>query len=169
MTKLVVLSDGHNTPQAIKRILKAEKGASAVIYLGDGLRDLELALTEYPALRVYAVAGNCDFNAMEPQDGLAAFDKVVIFYTHGHMYGVKYDLDTLAQAAKARGAEVALFGHTHRALAETRDGVLLFNPGSCGRTYGGADTYGVLRLENGRVVSAEHRNVPGPGEAAERR
>ena len=47
-------------------------------------------------MKVYAVAGNCDFGALEPLDGLAAFDQVVVFYTHGHMYGVKYDLDTLA-------------------------------------------------------------------------
>ncbi len=65
-------------------------------------------------MKVYAVAGNCDFGALEPLDGLAAFDQVVVFYTHGHMYGVKYDLDTLADAAAARGAEVALFGHTHK-------------------------------------------------------
>ena len=169
MTKLVILSDSHNTPEALRRIFAAEKDMDAAVFLGDGLRDLDKVAPQYAWLRVYAVAGNCDYGALEPQDGLAAFDKVVIFYTHEHMYGVKYDLDTLAQAAKARGAEVALFGHTHRALAETRDGVLLFNPGSCGRTYGGADTYGVLRLENGRVISAEHRNVPGPGEAAERR
>ena len=160
MTKLVVLSDSHNTPQAIKRILKAEKGASAVIYLGDGLRDLELALTECPALRVYAVAGNCDFNSMEPQDGLAAFDQVVIFYTHGHMYGVKYDLDTLTDAAEARGAEVALFGHTHVPVAKQHGSVFLFNPGSCGRCYTGPDTYGILTLDKGKVTAYEHKEVP---------
>ncbi|MFR9068635.1 MAG: metallophosphoesterase family protein [Faecalibacterium prausnitzii] len=91
----------------------------ALIFLGDGLRDLELALTLCPKLRAYSVAGNCDYGALEPTDGLAAFDGVVIFYTHGHMYGVKYDLDTLADAASARGAEVALFGHTHIPHAET--------------------------------------------------
>ena len=160
MTKLVVLSDSHNTPQAIKRILKAEKGTSAVIYLGDGLRDLELALTEYPALRVYAVAGNCDFNALEPQDGLAAFDQVVVFYTHGNMYGVKYDLDTLAEAARVRGAELALFGHTHIPCDEVRAGVRLFNPGSCGHSYTGSASYGVLLLDKGAVVQAEHKEVP---------
>ena len=74
------------------------------------------------------------------QDGLAAFDGVLIFYTHGHMYGVKYDLDTLADAASARGAEVALFGHTHIPHAETRSKVFLFNPGSCGRCYTGPNS-----------------------------
>ena len=92
MTKLLILSDSHNSTGAVERILHAESDATAVIFLGDGLRDLEEALTFYPKMKVYAVAGNCDFGALEPLDGLAAFDQVVIFYTHGHMYGVKYDL-----------------------------------------------------------------------------
>ena len=160
MTKLLILSDSHGSTQAVRRILAAEKDIDAVIFLGDGLHDLELALTEAPKMRVYSVAGNCDFGALEPLDGLAAFDSVVIFYTHGHMYGVKYDLDTLAEAAAARGAEVALFGHTHIPLEEQHGTVLLFNPGSCGRCYTGPDTYGVLTLADGRVLRAEHKEVP---------
>lgn len=161
MTKLLILSDSHNGRLAIERILKAEAGSiDALIFLGDGLRDLEQALTLYPRLRAYAVAGNCDFGALEPLDGLAAFDQVVVFYTHGHMYGVKYDLDTLADAAAARGANVALFGHTHIPLARQINDVFLFNPGSCGRCYTGPDTYGILTLADGKVVSHEHKEVP---------
>ena len=129
MTKLLILSDSHGGSDAIARILKAEReNIDALIFLGDGLRDLELALTKYPRLR--------------------------------HMYGVKYDLDTLADAAAARGAQVALFGHTHIPLAETRGRVFLFNPGSCGRCYTGADTYGILTLADGKVVGHEHKEVP---------
>ena len=161
MTRLLILSDSHNSREAIERILKAEAATiDALIFLGDGLRDLELALTRYPKLRAYAVAGNCDYGALEPLDGLVAFDQCVIFYTHGHMYGVKYDLDTLTDAASARGAEIALFGHTHIPLAEQRGKVFLFNPGSCGRSYTGPNTYGILTLDNGKVVSHEHKEVP---------
>lgn len=160
MTKLLIMSDSHNSRPAVERILKAERDIDALIFLGDGLRDLELALASFPHVRAYAVAGNCDYGALEPLDGLAAFDKVVIFYTHGHMYGVKYDLDTLAEAAAARGADVALFGHTHVPYNERRGGVLLFNPGSCGRCYTGPDTYGIMVLDNGSIVSCEHKEVP---------
>ena len=161
MTRLLILSDSHNSREAIERILKAEAATiDALIFLGDGLRDLELALTRYPKLRAYAVAGNCDYGALEPLDGLVAFDQCVIFYTHGHMYGVKYDLDTLTDAASARGAEIALFGHTHIPLAEQRGKVFLFNPGSCGRCYTGPNTYGILTLADGKVVGHEHKEVP---------
>ena len=132
MTKLLILSDSHNSRLAIENILAAEADSiDALIFLGDGLRDLEQALTFYPSLRAYAVAGNCDFGALEPLDGLAAFDGVVVFYTHGHMYGVKYDLDTLSDAAAARGAN-----------------------------YTGPNTYGILTLADGKVVSHEHKEVP---------
>jgi putative phosphoesterase len=160
MTKLVILSDSHNSPEAVRRVFQAEPDMTAAVFLGDGLRDLDRVAPEFSWLRIYAVAGNCDFNALEPYDGLAAFDGVLLFYTHGHNYGVKYDLDTLAEAARARGADVALFGHTHEACKEKRDGVLLFNPGSCGRSYGSDDTYGVMILANGQILSAEHKPVP---------
>ena len=141
MTKLLILSDSHNSASAVERILHAESDANAVVFLGDGLRDL-------------------DFGALEPLDGLAAFDQVVVFYTHGHMYGVKYDLDTLADAAAARGAEVALFGHTHKPIALQKNGVFLFNPGSCGRCYTGPNTYGVMLLDKGKITSFAHKEVP---------
>ena len=130
MTKLLVLSDSHGGRAAIERVLLKENANIDALVL------------------------------LEPTDGLAAFDGVVIFYTHGHMYGVKYDLDTLADAASARGAEVALFGHTHIPHAETRSGVFLFNPGSCGRCYTGPDTYGILTLDGGKVTAYEHKEVP---------
>ena len=161
MTKLLVLSDSHGARGAIERILnKEQNNVDAVIFLGDGLRDLEQTLAFFPHLRVYSVAGNCDFGALEPLDGLAAFDQVVVFYTHGHMYGVKYDLDTLADAAAARGAEVALFGHTHKPIALQKNGVFLFNPGSCGRCYTGPNTYGVMLLDKGKITSFAHKEVP---------
>ena len=145
MTKLLILSDSHSNRLALEHILKAEADhIDALIFLGDGLRDLEQTLTLYPRLRAYAVAGNCDFGALEPLDGLAAFDGVVVFYTHGHMYGVKYDLDTLSDAA----------------AAEQRGDVFLFNPGSCGRCYTGPNTYGILTLADGKVVGHEHKEVP---------
>lgn len=163
MTKLVVISDSHNDSAAIKRILRQEKGVSAVIFLGDGVKDLDLAMTEHASLRAYVVSGNCDFGAMEPPEGLAAFDGVLIFYTHGHLYGVKSGLDRLAETAKARGADVALFGHTHTPANETVDGVLLFNPGSCSYGAMAPAGYGVLTLEAGKVLAAEHKPMPRPG------
>ena len=52
VTKLLILSDSHNSRLAIENILAAEADSiDALIFLGDGLRDLEQALTFYPSLR----------------------------------------------------------------------------------------------------------------------
>ena len=67
---------------------------------------------------------------------------VKIFYTHGHYYGVKSGLYTFACAARERGAQVALYGHTHNALEDYDDGLYLLNPGSLNSweaTYGTVD------------------------------
>ena len=73
------------------------------------------------------------------------------------MYGVKYDLDTLADAASARGAEVALFGHTHRRelVRGVGTAATVFNPGSL--RDGGS--YGVITIENGKC-SFTWKRVP---------
>ncbi len=98
------------------------------------------------------MAGNCDYGALEPLDGLAAFDQVVVFYTHGHMYGVKYDLDTLAtMPPPPAGLRWRCSATPTFPRAEQRGKVFLFNPGSCGRCYTGPNTYGVLTLDNGKV------------------
>ena len=57
MTKLLVLSDSHGGRAAIERVLlKENANIDALVFLGDGLRDLEQALTPYPRLRAYSVA-----------------------------------------------------------------------------------------------------------------
>ncbi len=160
MTRLIVLSDSHGDADAIRRVLASEKNIGAVIYLGDGARDMEEVIAEFPGLRYYCVIGNCDFHSFDPRDAIAPFEKVIVYYTHGHIHGVKFSTTALAQAAKARGATVALFGHTHIPLYEESDGITLFNPGSCGRCYTGRNTYGILTLADGKIVSAEHQFVP---------
>ena len=61
-------------------------------------------------------------------------------------------LDTLCGAARAAGAQLALYGHTHRARLETREGLILLNPGAIGRA--ARPGYAVLTVEDGRF-SAE--------------
>ena len=51
MTKLLILSDSHNSASAVERILHAESDANAVVFLGDGLRDLEAV--SYTHLRAH--------------------------------------------------------------------------------------------------------------------
>ena len=151
MTKLLVLSDSHGGRAAIERVLlKENANIDALVFLGDGLRDLEQALTPYPRLRAYSVAGNCDYGALEPMDGLAAFDQTIMFYTHGHMYGVSFELETIKEEARARKADIVMFGHTHKPHLEyCEDGLVVLNPGSLSypRQDGRKPSYMLMELD----------------------
>lgn len=88
---------------------------------------------------------------------LAPFGGVLFYYTHGHLYGVKSGLTELAEAADARGAQSALFGHTHRQTLEKRGGVVLFNPGALSSQCGEGH-YGIAIVQEGSV-RFEHRKL----------
>lgn len=155
--KLLVVSDVHGDLDALERAVDAEADADAVIFLGDGLREAEDLQDMRPELKIYSVRGNCDYVSFAPPDGLAAFGGVLFYYTHGNLYNVKNELDTLADAARARGTDAALYGHTHCAGCEERSGVVLFNPGALSRVQG-RGSYGVVMVENG-APRFEHRRV----------
>ena len=52
-------------------------------------------------------------------------------------------------AAKEKGADIALYGHTHVAHDEEVDGIRLFNPGSLGYE----KSFGVIEIRDGQVLS----------------
>ena len=75
--------------------------------------------------------------------------------THGHRYSVKYQLDSLLNAAYFQQANLVLFGHTHRALHTVVEGIHLVNPGSAGLST--PPTWAKIILQQGEepVVSIE--------------
>lgn len=163
MTRVLIVSDTHGAKDSLRWVLTHEQ-ADALIFLGDGMGDLEVVREVKPkGFFVYRVRGNCDFAFPDdPAQGLAGFGGVLIFYTHGHGYGVKSGLYQLMEAAEERMADVALYGHTHRQqldFEDLEDHPTLFNPGSLG--FGGQ--YGVMECDEGEYKIIECR-VP----AAER-
>lgn len=150
-TTILVVSDVHGRLRSLRWLLDNES-ADAMFYLGDGLYDLNAALelrktpVPYP---IYRVAGNCDVGYSEPTEGMVPFAGVLFFYTHGHHYGVKTGSGQLAESAGNRGADVALFGHTHvRELTRYRGAATVFNPGSL--RDGGS--YGVITVTDGQCA-----------------
>ncbi len=159
MKKIVIASDSHGSADALRRILRAEPDAHSFIFLGDGYRDLEGLQEEFPAVRFYWVLGNCDWSEQGLAEGLLPLEGLLFFYTHGHEYHVKSSLLSLTYAAQSKGADVALFGHTHQPVQDSMNGVILFNPGSVGRDFRGHPSYGVALCDQGKV-QLEHKEVP---------
>ena len=124
--KIAVVSDSHGNKHAIDQIFKNYE-FDHLIFLGDGIEDLG----EYKYLdNVHIVRGNCDFFSDMPDQKILQLGGLCIFATHGHKYMVKFSRGILANEALKTGAQIALYGHTHKANDEYINGVRLINPGA---------------------------------------
>ena len=128
--RVIVMSDSHGDFFRVRRIFEENPGAGCFIHLGDGAKDFEEAGWLFPGSPRLSVQGNCDLGREEPLTGLIELEGRRIFYTHGHLFHAKYGLDELERAGRERKADVVLYGHTHRADAQYRDGLWILNPGS---------------------------------------
>lgn len=146
--KILVLSDVHSMISYAERIIEQEK-PDEVFFCGDGLRDMQESAKFYPSIRFHFVAGNCDFLSAQAEQMITLEGKS-IFLTHGHRYNVKLEYRlgylTLRERAKALGADIVLFGHTHEADTCYRDGLVMMNPGAVNN-----GRYGVITIENGVI------------------
>lgn len=114
--EILVFSDSHGRRAKIEEAVQRQiKKPDAVIFLGDGLRDVTDA--EIGDIPIYAVKGNCDtmsmFSMDAPDEQCLILGDKRFFFTHGNRYGVKSTLTPLINEAARRDADVVLFGHTH--------------------------------------------------------
>lgn len=142
--RVLVISDVHGDVRGVCEAIEQQPDARVVLFLGDGLRQMEDAAERYPDREFYMVPGNCDFGAGSIPVRQETFGGKRFYFTHGHLHDVKYTLYRLELAAREAGADIVLFGHTHNPYEEYADGLYLFNPGSLryGRTYGYVDIVG---------------------------
>lgn len=130
MSNIVVMSDSHGRLPQTEKFLSILDEADYIFFLGDGGSDINFLNGAYRS-KLHYVFGNCDFRSGRREE-FVEIDGVKFFLTHGHEYGVKSDYLSLSYAAKEKGADCALFGHTHRPVI-LKDGTLtLINPGSIG-------------------------------------
>ncbi len=144
--RILVMSDCHGSRRALQTALDAHPDIKQVFYLGDGVRDIEEMMQFYPEKQFNIVSGNCDWNSMYPSYGEKVIEGVRIIYTHGHRYNVKYTTEKLYETALNVGATLVLYGHTHRANSEYRDGVYIVNPGALHGAREGREGYAVIDI-----------------------
>ncbi len=66
------------------------------------------------------VAGNNDFFSSLPREKEIMAGNYRVFMTHGHYYYVGSGIEDLKREALARGADVAMFGHTRTSADRIR-------------------------------------------------
>ncbi len=146
--KLLVLSDSHGSLRPMEHAVSRER-PDYIVHLGDHDRDAARLGARFPETPLISVPGNCDNPPPKTiWTKVLDFDGVKILLTHGHVYRVKRGLLEIELAAREAGADVALFGHTHRAFCEEKDGLWLLNPGACGNW---SATYGIVEIQNHRA------------------
>lgn len=152
--KILVFSDSHGSYSRLERAADAHPDADMYIFLGDGLRDADRLFESKRGIASVAVKGNCDisgvgFSDVYLDEQTIDLSGIRIFCCHGHKYGVKSSELNLWFRAKEKGADLALFGHTHVPFERVYEGVRLFNPGSVS-----LGSYGVIYIENGAVIAS---------------
>ena len=152
MLKILVFSDSHSVLRFMRRCIDMTQ-PDVVLHLGDFVRDADAIASEYPNLRFFQVAGNCDRGRVPPDFPEILVEKLggaKIYMTHGHMQGVKLFLDKLILDGQRCGADVILYGHTHEPdCRKLPEGQWIMNPGSAGN-YGG--TAGIILLDGKDIV-----------------
>jgi hypothetical protein len=138
-----VVSDTHGLvrPEAIEAL----RGSDVILHAGDvGGSHVLQELGELAP--VIAVRGNVDggWARLLPERRRLDLGGVPVLVLH--------DRALMGLDPADEGMRVVVFGHSHRPLAERRDGVLWFNPGSAGpRRFRLPVSVGRLVIEDGRV------------------
>lgn len=113
----LVLSDSHGRADLVDRAIEVQlRVPDAVLFLGDGLRDLRVL--EYQDIHVRCVRGNCDFYTLfegqhVPEQVLLEVGAYRILMMHGHTHSVKGGMERACAFAAQAEADVLLYGHTH--------------------------------------------------------
>lgn len=154
---ILVISDTHGYHTNLRAVIEREReNFDAVFHLGDveGADDL---IREMAGCPVRFVRGNCDGWCDLPGELDFTQWGHHFFLTHGHRFFVYNDPSDLAAEAAARGADVALYGHTHKPLIQMCGEVLVVNPGSISRPRQ-ADrraSYILMHVEENKPVDCE--------------
>ena len=156
MHKILVVSDTHRKDENFYKVLEIEKNLSLIIHCGDTEgSDIQLQQLSPAPMRI--VKGNNDFFCNLPDEQEFEVWPHKFFLTHGHRYLVNMGSEEIRREARARGADVVVYGHTHKPVAAEIDGIYVFNPGSLSypRQEGRKPSYLILNIGDDGELSYE--------------
>ncbi len=158
MTRIGVLSDSHGDWRNLGRLLERMGKLDALCFLGDVDADADWLETRFETTHAplfFAVRGNNDLASRRPWDLVTEIGGRRFFLTHGHRYHVRGGTDQLTAAARAAGAGIALYGHTHEPYCSWDDGVFVLNPGVAGNPWGNRLARGAVIVLDGQRIRVE--------------
>lgn len=149
--KILIVSDTHRKNDNYFIALQLQK-PDLVIHCGDA-EGSEYVLSRAAECPVQIVLGNNDFFSCLPKELNLKIEQLKVWVTHGHNYYVSMGNQILKREAAARGADIVLYGHTHKPVIDKKDGVIAVNPGSLSypRQDGRRPSYVVMEAEGGEA------------------
>jgi len=145
-----ILSDSHDNLTRVRQAVHLfnDAGCELVIHAGDFVAPFTVAELRSLRAPVKAVFGNCDgekAGLAKAFEGLGEIQAAPLRFSHAGLRFVVLHLDGQVRGHLAsKSHDVIVFGHTHKPLAELRDGTLLINPGEAGGWLRGKSTIALL-------------------------
>ncbi len=127
--KILIVSDTHRQNNNYLKVVERVSPVDMVVHCGD-VEGSEYIISEAAGCPVEMVAGNNDFFSNLPREKEFRIGKYQVWLTHGHNYYVSMGNETIKKEAEARGADIVMYGHTHKPVVDFEDNVIAVNPGS---------------------------------------
>lgn len=127
--KVLIVSDTHRHNENYLKVLERVAPLDMVIHCGDS-EGSEYLICEGAECPVMIVTGNNDFFSELPRELEFCIGNYKVWLTHGHNYYVSMGNETIKKEAKAKGADIVIYGHTHRPVVELEGDIIAINPGS---------------------------------------
>ncbi len=146
--KILVVSDTHGQHKNLDRILEKEQDIDMFVHLGD-VEGGEFYIDAVVECEKHIVRGNNDFFSDLPKEEEFYIGNYKVFITHGHAYGVSLGTEQIREEGKARGADLVMFGHTHKPFLEKDSEITVLNPGSISypRQNGRQPSYMIITID----------------------
>jgi putative phosphoesterase len=155
--RIGVLSDTHVTSfaQLPGRVVRTLAGVDLIIHAGDFVaRDVLEGLKRLGELK--AVAGNMDSEELKrllPEKTVLEIEGRRVAIIHG--WGAPGGIDERV-GGMFDDVDIIVYGHSHRAHNEVKNGVLFFNPGQA------MNSFGILTIDRevrGEIIRLENLDI----------
>lgn len=154
--RVMIISDTHGRHEAFDKALEQAGDIDMLLHLGD-VEGGEEYIEAVAGCPVCMVAGNNDFFSFLKKEREFTLAGKKIFMTHGHNYYVSVGTEEIRRVGLARGADIVMFGHTHRPYFEQDDKITILNPGSLSypRQPGRQGSYMIMEIKSDGQVDFE--------------
>ncbi|SEQ85975.1 metallophosphoesterase [Natrinema salaciae] len=159
---IAIFSDTHSSGghELEGDALTAAREADAVVHAGDFTSETALEAFQDECDRLFAVHGNADSAAVRdrlPTARVVEENGIRIAVTHRRDGGET----GLAMFGRSRGADVVVFGHSHRPTVVETEDVVLLNPGSHADPRGNRPGFATVEARRNGELEVEIREPNG--------